>query len=201
MLQKLEELKRKWPVFAFTFLMATLALAAGISSAGLFAESVQLRMLSAVLGYGMGVSLFARFFRLCMQRLAACMLFYCAGSFFLGMVFAVLFSFALLCAYGCAWGCIFRGLKGLKILLGGAVFLIQMLMQVLPLCMLLIAAARRLRQQVLERNIPKSSIEATRDSFPHMKECMRAFGCWAAFAFMESVFLDGIFELLEYTLF
>ena len=99
MLQKLEELKRKWPVFAFTFLMATLALAAGISSAGLFAEPVQLRMLSAVLGYGMGVSLFARFFRLCMQRLAACMLFYCAGSFFLGMVFAVLFSFALLCAY------------------------------------------------------------------------------------------------------
>ena len=146
MLQKLEELKRKWPVFAFTFLMATLALAAGISSAGLFAEPVQLRMLSAVLGYGMGVSLFARFFRLCMQRLAACMLFYCAGSFFLGMVFAVLFSFALLCAYGCAWGCIFRGLKGLKILLGGAVFLIQMLMQVLPLCMLLIAGARRLRQ-------------------------------------------------------
>ena len=39
-------------------------------------------MLSAVLGYGMGVSLFARFFRLCMQRLAACMLFLLCRQFF-----------------------------------------------------------------------------------------------------------------------
>ena len=103
MLQKLEELKRKWPVFAFTFLMATLALAAGISSAGLFAESVQLRMLSAVLGYGMGVSLFARFFRLCMQRLAACMLFYCAGSFFLAW-FLPFFSASRFCVHMDAHG-------------------------------------------------------------------------------------------------
>ena len=59
-------------------------------------------------------------------------------QFFFGMVFAVLFSFALLCIW-MRMGVHFSRVKGLKILLGGAVFLIQMLMQVLPLCMLLIA--------------------------------------------------------------
>ena len=112
-------------------------------------------MLSVVLGYGMGVSLFSRFFRLCTQRMVVCALFYGGGGYFLGMALAVLGCFSLFSAYGCAWGCIFGGLSGLKILLGIAVFLVQILLQIVAVSMLLLGGVRRVRRQIIERHIPK----------------------------------------------
>ncbi len=186
--------------FSF-FLLVTLSVAAGISSAKLFTRSVQLQMLSVVLGYGMGVSLFSRFFRLCTQRMVVCALFYGGGGYFLGMALAVLGCFSLFSAYGCAWGCIFGGLSGLKILLGIAVFLVQILLQIVAVSMLLLGGVRRVRRQIIERHIPKSSMDLARESIPHLKNCGKSLAYWAACALVEAVLLEGIFELLEYTLF
>ncbi len=79
--------------------------------------------------------------------------------------------------------------------------MIQMALQTLAFAMLFSAGIRRIHQQILERNVPKSSVDAARDSLPHFKSCCRVFGYWAACALVEAVLLEGIFELLEYTLF
>lgn len=197
----LEKLKKEWPILAFSFLLVTLSIAAGMSSAKLFTRSVQLQMLSAVLGYGVGVSLFSRLFRLCAQRMVVCALFYGGGGYFLGMALAVLGCFALFSAYGCAWSCIFGGLSGLKTLLGIAVFLMHILLQTLAVSTLLLGGVRRVRQQIIERHIPKSSVDLARESIPHLKSCGKSLAYWSVCALVEAVLLEGIFELLEYTLF
>ena len=201
LLQKFEDLKKEWPVFAFSFLLVTLSASAGFSSIKLFESSVQKQVMHAVFGYGIGVSLFARFFRLCSQRMLVCLIFYWGSNTLLGIFIVLLSSFALFCAYGCAWGCIFAGLSGLKTLLGGAVFLLQLLMQTIALSMLFLISIRQIGQQLRERNIPKSSIEIGRQSLPYLKQYAVYLGIWAVFALIESVLLDGVFEVLEYTLF
>ena len=201
MLQKFEDLKKEWPVFAFGFLLVTLSLSAGFSSIKLFETAVQKQILHSVFGYGIGVSLFARFFRLCSQRVFVCLAFYWGSNTLLGIFMVLLSSFALFCAYGCAWGCIFGGLSGMKTLLGGIVFLLQLSMQTIAISLLFLISIRQIGQQMRERNIPKSSIEIGRQSLPYLKQYAIHFGYWAIFALIESVLLDGVFEVLEYTLF
>ena len=159
MLQKFEDLKKEWPVFAFGFLLVTLGLSAGLSSIKLFESGVQKQILHSVFGYGIGVSLFARFFRLCTQRMIVCLAFYWGSNTLLGILFILIGSFALFCAYGCAWGCIFGGLSGIKTLLGGIVFLLQLLMQTIAISLFFLISMKQIGQQLRERNIPKSSVE------------------------------------------
>lgn len=200
-MQKFEDLKKEWPVFAFGFLLVTLGLSAGLSSIKLFESGVQKQILHSVFGYGIGVSLFARFFRLCTQRILVCLGFYWGSNTLLGMLFILLGSFALFCAYGCAWGCIFGGLSGIKTLLGGIVFLLQLLMQTIAISLFFLISMKQIGQQLRERNIPKSSVEIGRQSLPYLKQYAIRLGYWAIFALVESVLLDGVFEVLEYTLF
>lgn len=201
MLQKFEDLKKEWPVFAFGFLLVTLGLSAGLSSIKLFESGVQKQILHSVFGYGIGVSLFARFFRLCTQRMIVCLAFYWGSNTLLGILFILIGSFALFCAYGCAWGCIFGGLSGIKTLLGGIVFLLQLLMQTIAISLFFLISMKQIGQQLRERNIPKSSVEIGRQSLPYLKQYAIRLGYWAIFALAESVLLDGVFEVLEYTLF
>ncbi len=201
MLQKFEDLKKEWPVFAFGFLLVTLGLSAGLSSIKLFESGVQKQILHSVFGYGIGVSLFARFFRLCTQRMIVCLAFYWGSNTLLGILFILIGSFALFCAYGCAWGCIFGGLSGIKTLLGGIVFLLQLLMQTIAISLFFLISMKQIGQQLRERNIPKSSVEIGRQSLPYLKQYAIRLGYWAIFALVESVLLDGVFEVLEYTLF
>ena len=56
LLQKFEDLKKEWPVFAFGFLLVTLSLSAGLSSIRLFESGVQKQILHSVFGYGIGVT-------------------------------------------------------------------------------------------------------------------------------------------------
>lgn len=200
-MQKFEDLKKEWPVFAFGFLLVTLALSAGLSSIKLFESGVQKQILHSVFGYGIGVSLFARFFRLCTQRMIVCLAFYWGSNTLLGILFILIGSFALFCAYGCAWGCIFGGLSGIKTLLGGIVFLLQLLMQTIAISLFFLISMKQIGQQLRERNIPKSSVEIGRQSLPYLKQYAIRLGYWAIFALAESVLLDGVFEVLEYTLF
>lgn len=200
-MQKFEDLKKEWPVFAFGFLLVTLGLSAGLSSIKLFESGVQKQILHSVFGYGIGVSLFARFFRLCTQRMIVCLAFYWGSNTLLGMLFILIGSFALFCAYGCAWGCIFGGLSGIKTLLGGIVFLLQLLMQTIAISLFFLISMKQIGQQLRERNIPKSSVEIGRQSLPYLKQYAIRLGYWAIFALAESVLLDGVFEVLEYTLF
>ena len=201
LLQKFEDLKKEWPVFAFGFLLVTLALSAGLSSIKLFESGVQKQILHSVFGYGIGVSLFARFFRLCTQRIIVCLAFYWGSNTLLGILFILIGSFALFCAYGCAWGCIFGGLSGIKTLLGGIVFLLQLLMQTIAISLFFLISMKQIGQQLRERNIPKSSVEIGRQSLPYLKQYAIRLGYWAIFALAESVLMDGVFEGLEYTLF
>ena len=201
LLQKFEDLKKEWPVFALGFLLVTLSLSAGLSSIRLFESGVQKQILHSVFGYGIGVSLFARFFRLCTQRIFVCLALYWGSNTLLGIFFVLLSSFALFCAYGCAWGCIFGGLSGIKTLLGGVVFLLQLLMQSIAVSLLFLISIRQIGQQLRERNIPKSSVELGRQSLPYLKQYAIYLGYWAIFALLEAVLLDGVFEVLEYTLF
>ncbi len=200
-MQKFEDLKKEWPVFAFGFLLVTLGLSAGLSSIKLFESGVQKQILHSVFGYGIGVSLFARFFRLCTQRMIVCLAFYWGSNTLLGILFILIGSFALFCAYGCAWGCIFGGLSGIKTLLGGIVFLLQLLMQTIAISLFFLISMKQIGQQLRERNIPKSSVEIGRQSLPYLKQYAIRLGYWAIFALVESVLLDGVFEVLEYTLF
>ena len=200
-MQKFEDLKKEWPVFAFGFLLVTLGLSAGLSSIKLFESGVQKQILHSVFGYGIGVSLFARFFRLCTQRMIVCLAFYWGSNTLLGILFILIGSFALFCAYGCAWGCIFGGLSGIKTLLGGIVFLLQLLMQTIAISLFFLISMKQIGQQLRERNIPKSSVEIGRQSLPYLKQYAIRLGYWAIFALAESVLLDGVFEVLEYTLF
>ncbi|MEY8381928.1 hypothetical protein AALG83_01995 [Christensenellaceae bacterium 44-20] len=89
----------------------------------------------------------------------------------------------------------------MKTLLGGIVFLLQLLMQSIAISLLFLISIRQISQQLRERNIPKSSVELGRQSLPYLKQYAIHLGYWAIFALIEAVLLDGVFEVLEYTLF